>query len=413
MSQENVGSIMPRGLSLRNFRNAAPLIEYEQGMLATPSAGYKTHYSQSRSSTDYDVYAGEVLYETTTLTMPRSRTQQPYARSCLNSLLIKETNTTETQNAATLRAGLRVLGVAIKTCSWDAEVPLQTDDPVGATNGTVTMRHTGETHNIIPGDLILARLPKINRRDQLPSDNFTPMSPGRLVLETVPLRSFVSKKQEADRDMVFFTDPEKLLFFKSKCFTEFLTTLIPILANIGSIVATYKNNMARPAYMAKALDAYNANKRATATNNVWVDVDMNSAPIDEKAKWSTDFTANYKIEEHLKEILDRISPTFNYDAKSDDVFAQGVIIQPLPNDTIKVVQHFLSSANPHTPDTASASVAATMVVRSMMPVSAVLISSVASQIIGVAQSAGMPGGTFDMEVSPTIGTLLTKTLLSL
>ncbi len=196
-----------RALITITCRNVSTHVQRDKLYLESSKHQYakKILYSAPTNPSFYNIYQGEICFEPQDHNY-RSKSFQPYARSCLNGLCLP----TNKPNPF-----FRILGLSVKTDLWNTNSALLSTDHVVAMSGLISTTNTS-VHNIRSGEYIVASLPDDSRENQQ-SRVVDPNIPAkRAIYDSKPLRS--------TDDVISFQDAQHII--NSDMFHDFVAPFI-------------------------------------------------------------------------------------------------------------------------------------------------------------------------------------------
>ena len=333
--------IQPHANSVKNCKNAAEIIKFCAKKLAQDSNSYTLVYAPSAMPGDLSCYQGEIAFEIVDHGYPRTKDGQPMAMTSLNALAVRKKGNLEASRSE-LNKIIRILGPVYAETIFVPENPQFSQHPVIILSGVSTVRNTGP-YTIEAGDIVLAVLPPLVRRPQIPEDVRTPISDTRRVLETIPLRQVKDP----------FTNEELVVMAKNLAFQA-------MVSDICQVAFLYAARMA-----------------ASGAGGLLTPAQLNA------------------VDTHVRDALNRPPP------------ARGTPLVPSPHlpsqDALDDVVARISRLM-YTPDAQGVAVPCALMKRlgtSSVNVAPYILSNVFAQMVGVATTTAAHDNMFDMISTPT------------
>ena len=146
--------------------------------------------------TDYDIMAGDIVFENLTSAPSMTMEQYPTVMSQLNQIFLNN-NLTPDEKQKLLKKSIRYIGIALSSVHFDPAMPHMANDLAAGISMLITMHNTGTgeygaSGKIYPGDLICARVPRIARCvSQCPTNTPNLFSNDVRKMETMPNSGFI------------------------------------------------------------------------------------------------------------------------------------------------------------------------------------------------------------------------------
>jgi hypothetical protein len=241
---EHYGQLNLRGGDVKNCLNAAAVYAYEDNLRMSADKSKFAVWPAPTTSDDRNIYGGEMMFEQIKGGAPRSTTHDPLVRSCCNGWMssykprANGDDDDYDDQLAEFREQIRLTGYARLTSIWNAEVGMQTTSPVAVLAGTMTIPNTGP-FQIQTGDIIVCIPPWPGMTtSQAPKDYATPMTQGRRVLQTVPLRCLLNPNDPCDKKNTckLFNSKEIKQMMKSKKFNKLVCVISELMTEFSLAV---------------------------------------------------------------------------------------------------------------------------------------------------------------------------------
>jgi hypothetical protein len=184
----NQNPLAPRARSIINTQHAGYTIRGRQLLNQNlPSTSIRV-YKPLENATDNSMYSGQPVFEDVS-TRSRSTAQYPITEGTLNDLTVSGYAVADLQKARlSLYQRIRFIGINLNNVRYDPENSMLTDNSACMIEGMSTVVNTGSFH-VTAGDIMCYQLPSTGRVTQMvPTDGSIPKSVSYRQLELVPLQ---------------------------------------------------------------------------------------------------------------------------------------------------------------------------------------------------------------------------------